>query len=193
MRLMLAHGWSLYNIEDEDKEFFSVKRHDRLDGSLHENVDTIKAYLRGLPGPMGFDANDCGWPLQIAIKYGAKPIVDVLLQHGVDIHRGGGKAGSPLNEAILAGNRDVLEKLIEKGVNIDMLVGDYSSALQCESFKGYWPFVDSLLENGADPNIGGGKYHTALKPHFKNQTVTRSRSYLTKVLISPSKVGMGQH
>jgi hypothetical protein len=56
---MLAHGWNLCNIEDEDKDFFSVKCHDRPDGSLHENVDTIKAYLRGLPRPMGFDANDC--------------------------------------------------------------------------------------------------------------------------------------
>lgn len=32
MRLILVHGWSLCNIEDEDKDFFSVKCHDRLDG-----------------------------------------------------------------------------------------------------------------------------------------------------------------
>lgn len=63
MRLMLAHGWSLCNIEDEDKDFFSANCHDRLDTNLHERTDTIKACLRGLLGPMGFDAKDCGWPL----------------------------------------------------------------------------------------------------------------------------------
>lgn len=167
MRLMLIHGWSLCNIEDEDKDFFSVKRQDRLDGSLHEKADVIKAYLRGFSGRMGFDASDCGWPLQIAIKFGKNHIVDVLLRHDVDIHKGGGKAGSPLNEAILAGNPSVVEQLIKKSVNVNLLGGDYGSPLQCASLKGYWPFVDSLLENGADPNIRGGKYHTTLQAAFQ--------------------------
>lgn len=167
MRLMLAHGWSLCNIEDEDKDFFSVKCHDQLDGNLHEKADTIKVCLGGLPGPMGFDANDCGWPLQIASKFGQRSIVNVLLRHGVDIYRGGGKAGSPLNETILAGVPYFVEQLIEEGVNVNMLAGDYGSALQCASFKGYWPFVESLLEHGADPNLRGGKYHTALQAAFQ--------------------------
>ncbi|KAF3385972.1 Ankyrin repeat and KH domain-containing protein 1 [Talaromyces pinophilus] len=127
-------------------------------------LDIVEYLLENGASPNGSeDEGDVGSPLQIACSNGSDAIVELLLQHGADVHLGRGHAGSPLNEAAIAGSVPITKRLIEKGANVNMIAGHHGTALQAAANMGEIDVAECLIKNGADVNIRAGFFKTALQ------------------------------
>lgn len=126
--------------------------------------DIVKYLLENGASPNGSeDEGDLGSPLQMACSNANEAIVELLLQHGADVHLGRGHAGSPLNEAAISGSVSIIKRLIEKEVNVNFIAGHHGTALQAASNMGEIDVVKCLIKNGADVNIHAGFFKTALQ------------------------------
>lgn len=119
---------------------------------------------------------ECGSVLHTACYEGDLPLVELLLDHGADVHSRCGVFDSVLQAACghpwMVPNIQILKLLLDCGVNINAQGGKYGTALQAACFCGAETpndvtkrvaIVQSLLDHGAEVNLEGGEYGTALQ------------------------------
>lgn len=114
--------------------------------------------------------------LHAACYAGNLPLVELLLDHGADVHSRCGMFDCVLQAA--CGRRwqvpdiQILKLLLDRGVNVNARGGKYGTALQAACFCGYADLdniikrvdiVRFLLDHGAEVNLEGGEYGTALQ------------------------------
>ncbi|KAI0272290.1 ankyrin repeat-containing domain protein [Gloeopeniophorella convolvens] len=99
-----------------------------------------------------------GTALQVAVSRGNRDIVQLLLDHGANIHAPSLRSGSTLQDAVSDGNRDIVQLLLDRGADVNELRGSYGSALERAVSNGNLDVVQVLLDHGADANVNGSTY-----------------------------------
>ena len=100
--------------------------------------------------------------LRVASYEGHDRLVQILIEHGVDINAEGGRYGNALQAAAYKGHAKVVQLLVEHGVDINAGGGRYGNALQAAAYKGHDKVVQILVDRGADVNAQGVIYGNAL-------------------------------
>jgi ankyrin repeat protein len=117
---------------------------------------------------------------------GADSIVEMLIQHGVDIDADCGEYGSALAGAAVAGHVSVIKRLIEHGVQINAR-SKYGNALQ--TLMHYTSIqrpktlevVELLVQHGVDIHASGGRFkRSALQIASEGDTTGRIIAFLLK-------------
>ncbi|KAJ4859748.1 ankyrin repeats (3 copies) domain-containing protein [Trichoderma breve] len=119
---------------------------------------------------------ECGSVLHTACYERDLPLVELLLDHGADVHSRCGVFDSILQAACGHPRRvpdvQILKLLLDCGVDINAQGGKYGTALQAACFCGKGTpndttkrvaIVQFLLDHGAEVNLEGGEYGTALQ------------------------------
>lgn len=119
---------------------------------------------------------ESGSVLHSACYGGDLPLVELLLDHGVDVHSRCGVFDSVLQAACgdpwKVPDIQILKLLLDRGVNVNDQGGKYGTALEaacfCDPASFYYDaervaIVRFLLDHGADVNLDGGEYGTALQ------------------------------
>ena len=86
----------------------------------------------------------------VAVEYGKKDIVTLLLDKGADVHARDFIQTTPLHMAALSGNKDIVSLLIEKGADIHARSKNGNTILHSAAYGGDKDIVDMLLDKGAD-------------------------------------------
>ncbi|KAF7364328.1 ANK-REP-REGION domain-containing protein [Mycena sanguinolenta] len=107
-----------------------------------------------------------GHALVAAARRGHDEIIQLLLEHGTDIHFRGRDGTTALQSASFHGCKRALRLLIENGADVDMAGSQYGTPLCAASFRGHYDIVVLLLEHGADIEVHGGPIGTALQAAF---------------------------
>ncbi|KAF8817315.1 ankyrin, partial [Phlegmacium glaucopus] len=93
-------------------------------------------------------------PLYYASLAGMQPLLDYLLEKGVNVNAKEGRLGSALQAASSGGHEAIVKLLLEKGADVNAQ-GGLGSALLAASFGGHEVIVKLLLEKGANVNTQG--------------------------------------
>lgn len=108
----------------------------------------------------GADPNVVGWfgltALGTAITGQSLENVQLLLQHGADVHGVSGKQ-IHLSAAACTGNMEILEALLVAGADPNRAGADGQTPLQSGIESGHPDVVHRLLEAGADPDVTDAK------------------------------------
>ena len=93
--------------------------------------------------------------LQAACSGGRKPLIELLLSHGADLHAPpGGNGHTALGEACFSGHLEIVQLLLEHDAQVNQTIEPLqgSSALTAAAQNGSLAIVELLLKHGADPN-----------------------------------------
>ncbi|KAK4560770.1 hypothetical protein LTR86_005349 [Recurvomyces mirabilis] len=101
------------------------------------------------PDPRG-DVNTPVDALVSAIKFGSLSIVQLLIEHGMNVNALDGLHRSPLYYAAEGGSESILQALLDAGANPAAERHESSTPLQVASFRGHESVVKLLLQAGAD-------------------------------------------
>ena len=117
--------------------------------AIVENKDQlVKALLE--KGAHLETKNDYGYtPLLKAVKYGAsEEIVDLILEHGADVHILAEDRKTALHFAAQKGNVIMMRKMIERGLSVDAEDKDGWTPLHEAAYYGSKGAAEVLIENG---------------------------------------------
>ncbi|GBM40117.1 Ankyrin-3 [Araneus ventricosus] len=145
VRFVLDQG---VDIEAKDSKGFNVLHV----ASSFGRAETVKFFLEQKKPSINEETNDGQTPLHLAIQYGHKVVVQILLQNNAcTSFKSGGS--SPLWYAVWYDRKDIVEILLERiqNVNADVRMGGYTS-LHVAAEKGHTELVNFLLEKGASVN-----------------------------------------
>jgi hypothetical protein len=101
--------------------------------------------------------------IAVASNYGHLQMVQLLVQHGVDVNAVSKHLGNALQAASCMGHKNIVQLLIEQGANVNAQGGEYDTALQAASFMGHKNIVQLLIEQGANVKTQGGRFDSALQ------------------------------
>lgn len=92
-------------------------------------------------------------PLHVAVDYGAKKIIKLLLRNGTNVNGKGCFGFHPLHLAGVNGRRDIAELLLKYGAEVDPLTQTLKyTPLFIAAKRGYVDLVKLLLQHGANVN-----------------------------------------
>ena len=121
--------------------------------SLHEAVqigdlDRVKALLSVSPDlVISKDWNE-DTPLHIAAYFGYGDIVELLLNHQVDVNAKNSHGKTPLHRATFNGHKDVVNLLLTHGAIVNAK-DNYGDTPLCEAMTyGYAEIADTLRQHG---------------------------------------------
>lgn len=143
----------------------------RADDALNEQLNAVaeagdKAKVESLLAA-GADANfkdtSLGFtPLGLAVGYGYKDVVDVLLSHGADINVIVFQDYTPLDYAIVRGYKDVVVVILAHGADPNAKNNDGLTPLMMAVEKGDKDMAEVLLAHGANINTKDNQGDTIL-------------------------------
>lgn len=127
-------------------------------GVLEENLEEVRKALDA-----GEDVNlklkDGSNVLQLAIwssksLESVKPILDLLVERGIDVDNANQMGHTALHAAAVAGKIDFIEYLIQHGANVNAVDSDNTTPIMIAAWKGNLETVTFLVEQGkADVNV----------------------------------------
>ncbi|KAH8826180.1 ankyrin repeat-containing domain protein [Flagelloscypha sp. PMI_526] len=148
---------------------------DALNNAMHVAAQTgsstkVLIALIKKGGDVNVTTSDGTSLLQASAHFNHLHVVRVLVEHGADVNKVGGKfswvggnCGSVLQAAASSGALGVVKFLVENGADMNMRGGVYGSALQAATREKDLDVVKLLVESGADVNMRGGKFGSALR------------------------------
>ncbi|KAJ7347446.1 ankyrin repeat-containing domain protein [Mycena albidolilacea] len=105
-----------------------------------------------------------GRALQTASSIGRRDIVELLLEHGANVHARGDRHGCAIQAAVYGANLDIVSSNCISAVefsNIGLAQGkEYGTSLQVAAHGGNLKIVQLLLEHGANVNAPGRRAAT---------------------------------
>ncbi|CAL1291841.1 unnamed protein product [Larinioides sclopetarius] len=145
VRFVLDQG---VNIEAKDNKGFNVLHI----ASSFGRVETVKFFLEYHKPSINDETIDGKTPLHLAIQYGHKEVVEILLQNNACTNFKSGGFSS-LWYAVWYDRKEIVEILLERtqNVNANVRMGGYTS-LHVAAEKGHSELVKFLLEKGASVN-----------------------------------------
>ncbi|XP_035032939.1 CARD- and ANK-domain containing inflammasome adapter protein [Hippoglossus stenolepis] len=105
---------------------------------------------------------DCSSALHLAVHSGSVPIVQTLLEKGLDPNITGPQDQHPLHLAALSDRSDLVGLLIKAGSQVNAVNQDGLTALHLAGQQGHADTVIQLLQNKADPAVRDKLGRTAL-------------------------------
>lgn len=145
-----------YAIESKSKEIIEI-----FTESLKNNVEQnekVDFNLKTVDGDS---------PLSLALKFGAKELVSMLIKGGADVNVRNGQDLTLLHQAILKEDSDTAVFLLKQGADMNALTGDQESPLQLAIHCRLPTVVDELCSLGvafsAPNNKGDSPLWTALE------------------------------
>ncbi|KAJ6528107.1 ankyrin repeat-containing domain protein [Mycena capillaripes] len=120
-------------------------------------LETAKLLLKHPPVPNHPD----DLPTSIALYYGHRDMVQLLIENGADVNAQGGPCGGALLAAVQSGNFDMVQMLLDLGGDLN-IQGFYGTPLAVASCFRLEAIVQLLLGKGADVNAQCGPYGSAL-------------------------------
>lgn len=97
--------------------------------------------------------NDAGnFYLQIAIEFGCKNIVELLIACGAQVNAGDCLCRTPLHMAAWWGREEIVVLLLEKSAKVNVQDAFYQTPLHYASSQNYSSIILSLLCKGANSN-----------------------------------------
>ena len=82
--------------------------------------------------------------------------MQVLIDHGADIHARSNSGATPLLFAVRRGDMAAVRALLAAGADVKEARPDRATPLLVAVINGHEDLVDLLLDKGADPNVEGG-------------------------------------
>ena len=138
------------NIKYQDRSFTPLQ-YAIMSGA---NIQLITMLIEKLGADVDLAPEDSWPPVFWAVFNNDKDMVDLLIDHQVDVNCANHDYIDPLSFAILYGNNDIAEKLIQAGAKLksNVPVSVDSILLQAESY-GIEAQVNSLLQKVIDPSL----------------------------------------
>ncbi|KAH8797219.1 ankyrin repeat-containing domain protein [Flagelloscypha sp. PMI_526] len=173
--LIFATGANLEQLLSKMLESSSQWPIDALNNAMHVAAQTgsstkVLTALIKKGGDVNVTTSDGTSLLQASAHFNLLHVVRVLVEHGADVNKVGGKfswvggnCGSVLQAAASSGALGVVKFLVGNGADVNMRGGVYGSALQAATKEKYLDIVKLLVESGADVNMRGGKFGSALR------------------------------
>ncbi|GJQ87539.1 hypothetical protein Trydic_g20641 [Trypoxylus dichotomus] len=116
--------------------------------------------------------------LELAIKYGNKDTVEMLLKYNADINFRGRLFRTPLCAAVSKQNREIIELLLQRGADPNYMKEQLNSPLMSAIERGDENVVQMLLDHDADANVEGAYNGPPLY-----RAITLSRVAITEKLL----------
>jgi hypothetical protein len=100
----------------------------------------------------------------VAAAYGEnQKVVEVLIDHGADLHFKGGHYGNALQAACVKAELETIEYLLDRALDlVNHRDGKYHTALIAAAYFDRMDVVNKLLEVGADFRYQGGRFRSAI-------------------------------
>nr|MDT0252022.1 ankyrin repeat domain-containing protein [Endozoicomonas sp.] len=128
------------------------------------DVDRVKLFLRAGLDPDNYMPGRT--PLGVAVAKGHSQVVNVLINHGVNLNKRDFAGWTSLMDAAHRGYRDIVVELLQADADPDIKVNskcsDKSTALLFAASRGHLDVIRELLAYGADPDIANKCGTTAL-------------------------------
>ncbi|KAM7388513.1 hypothetical protein PAMP_024683 [Pampus punctatissimus] len=106
--------------------------------------------------------SDLSSALHLAVHSGSVPIVQTLLEKGLDPNRAGPKGQTPLHLAAQCNRSDLVGLLLRAGAQVNAVAQDGLTPLHLASREGHTETVIQLLQGKADPGVKDRLGRTAL-------------------------------
>ncbi|XP_030583124.1 CARD- and ANK-domain containing inflammasome adapter protein [Archocentrus centrarchus] len=106
--------------------------------------------------------SDLSSALHLAAHSGSIPIVQTLLEKGLDPNIKGAKGYTPLHLAVQCNRPDIIGLLLKHGAQVDAVGQDGLAPLHVASWQGHTDTVIQLLQNKAEPGVKDRLGRTAL-------------------------------
>lgn len=104
-------------------------------------------------------------PLHFACAQAGLPLVELLLDHGADVHAADFADNTPLHGAAFAGNDDIINALVARKADVNQRNRQRVTPLHQAAYRGSALAVEALLRGGADvkavDNLGESALHRA--------------------------------
>jgi ankyrin repeat protein len=147
-----SHNWGYHaqaasTLISEVNSF--LEREAQVDASIQGLLAVKKRYSSDLEYSQRFPKEMTG--LHLAVYFGVKAIVQLLLEKGIDVNSKASDGQTPLHYASQRGHVEVVQLLLEKGADVNA-AADGSMPLHWTSEGGHVEVVQLLLEKGADMN-----------------------------------------
>ncbi|KIW63768.1 hypothetical protein PV04_08746 [Phialophora macrospora] len=155
-RLLLAAGASS-SVNDNDGD------PPMLLSIIYGYSEVFKCYLKVALENHGVGGESISAAVRCAIEEGREEILQLLIEHGADVHAENERGTTALHVAAHEGRFDLLQMLIERGANVHKISEHRGSALMAAAQASALDCVKLLLESGAEVNAEGGRYHSALQ------------------------------
>ena len=107
-------------------------------------------------------------------------VIQLLIEHGVDLHARDGNHSTPLHLASSWRNAEVVQLLIHEEADIHARDGSHSTPLHLASSRGNAETMRLLIDHGADVNARDGSSKSPL--HLILSLVSRSCETINQAL-----------